>query len=1249
MFDEYLEPPRVERPVSPATAVQVPVISAGTPSSTAIDQDASPSHSPSSPELQPLISHQGVATGSTIIEDNPFVHADNDPFARLEAKGYRQEEGIDFEKSFTPVSCIEAIRIFIANIASKNMTVYQMDVKTTFLNGDLKEEIYVVKIHEEVRQEAQFLRDKLVSWSSKKQKSTAISTTEAEYIAMSGCCAQIIWMRSQLSDYDFAFNKISLYYDNRSAIALCCKNFQHSLDTNLLREALEITPIDQAHRFVSPPSGDAIMDFVNQLGYLWEIHFVSRMAVNNLYQPWRAILPMINQCLTSKTSGFDRPRYPVLQMLWGIITRTNIDYDELMWEEFVQAIQTFLVDKANLGSPTKKGKKTKPHVIPYSRFTNLIIYYLGRRHNIHQRSGNPLDRAEDYISLGNLKFIPKGEIDEVFGMKIPKELITDNIMNAPYYNACLEMVAKHERGITTAKEGGEEYDLERVIQMSLESFRAQGQAHVGSVAIRKPIAEATRPLLVVEGKQKAIATKEQAARSLLALHTPKRRSTTDQFILQRRTPATKEASIGPSSQPQDDTFANIVHETPSHADAETGTDTEKVISEGDTEILNIGWIRPGKTPESQTPPNDKMDEDQAGSYPGKSHVALAGPNPEPMHDDFVATVYPKVHKSLKFLADEQVILEDPPSSSGTLSYIKNLDDTYTFREQFFNDKSTDDEHGKQNVDAKVVSMTLDNATQNLGFRVFTLELWDLPHKINQIVNEVVKEAVYIDLQAPLRDHFRELPEADIKEILHQRMFKSGSYKSLPEHDMSRKRRHDDQDPPSLPPDLDLSKKKIHDSDTSRSKQPLALQSSAWKASDTREDPSSSSKQQSAPHSEQPVEDVPIPNDAENNWADALAKSYKDPEENKLMSKTGDMESFIKWFCKRIGKKKLSKSDLEDLAFKVVKAFHENNISLQFQMKECHRLLTDQIDLVNPEDHRLVPDVSKSLPQGGPPGQITIQPQFFFNKDLEYLISGDTAKTASLSISKLKAINYPDFSLEELVQSLWIENERDYNISAAYCITHWWFKRKDFYITRHNASSDHKAIKSHIQILCVISIKTFERYDYAFLREIVIRSANYNEYKISKADFKHLHSNDFKDLYLVHLQGKLNHLPGSDKVYLYNAINLWIRNIVIRQRVGDLQLGIKSYQTKLNLTKPRWDASDFLFKEDYTIISKPRTLYQYNPSIEYKIWSEDDKRRSEEFMEVIERRLEIRRIFQSLERFIGGKLRDVDYRTLNITK
>ncbi|GJX63479.1 retrovirus-related pol polyprotein from transposon TNT 1-94 [Tanacetum coccineum] len=63
-------------------------------------------------------------------------------------------------------------------------------------------------------------------WSSKRQKSATISSTEAEYIALSGCCAQVLWMRSQLTDYGLGFNKIPMYCDNKSAIALCCNNYQ---------------------------------------------------------------------------------------------------------------------------------------------------------------------------------------------------------------------------------------------------------------------------------------------------------------------------------------------------------------------------------------------------------------------------------------------------------------------------------------------------------------------------------------------------------------------------------------------------------------------------------------------------------------------------------------------------------------------------------------------------------------------------------------------------------------------------------------------------------------------------------------------------------------------------------------------------------------------------------------------------------------------------------------------------------------
>ncbi|GKB04940.1 retrovirus-related pol polyprotein from transposon TNT 1-94 [Tanacetum coccineum] len=127
----------------------------------------------------------------------------------------------------------------------------------------------------------QFLGDRLVSWSSKRQKSAAISSTEAEYIAMSGCCAQILWMRSQLTDYGLGFNKIPMYCDNKSAIALCCNNVQHSRSKHIdirfhfIKEHVENgvielyfvnTEYQLADIFTKPLARERIEFLINKLG-----------------------------------------------------------------------------------------------------------------------------------------------------------------------------------------------------------------------------------------------------------------------------------------------------------------------------------------------------------------------------------------------------------------------------------------------------------------------------------------------------------------------------------------------------------------------------------------------------------------------------------------------------------------------------------------------------------------------------------------------------------------------------------------------------------------------------------------------------------------------------------------------------------------------------------------------------------------------------------------------------------------------
>ncbi|GKD34937.1 hypothetical protein Tco_1250446 [Tanacetum coccineum] len=98
-----------------------------------------------------------------------------------------------------------------------------------------------------------------------------------------------------------------------------------------------------------------------------------------------------------------------------------------------------------------------------------------------------------------------------------------------------------------------------------------------------------------------------------------------------------------------------------------------------------------------------MKEDQAGPNPGQSHVALPGPNPEPINEDFIAIMYPQVHESLKHPYEEHVHLENPLSSSGTLSSMKNLDN-FTFGGQFIADKSPKDEPINANMETEVESM-----------------------------------------------------------------------------------------------------------------------------------------------------------------------------------------------------------------------------------------------------------------------------------------------------------------------------------------------------------------------------------------------------------------------------------------------------------------------------------------------------------------------------------------------------------------
>nr|GEZ85779.1 copia protein [Tanacetum cinerariifolium] len=129
---------------------------------------------------------------------------------------------------------------------------------------------------------------------------------------------------------------------------------------------------------------------------------------------------------------FERPRAPVLQILWGVVNQAYIDYAKRIWEEFTQSIHTFIEDKKNLAQHTHGKKKATLIVIMSIRFTKLIIYYLQRKHKFHPRPDSPLHLPNEEHVLGYLKFSAKGTKRKVFGMPIPGNLITGDIQDVDH-------------------------------------------------------------------------------------------------------------------------------------------------------------------------------------------------------------------------------------------------------------------------------------------------------------------------------------------------------------------------------------------------------------------------------------------------------------------------------------------------------------------------------------------------------------------------------------------------------------------------------------------------------------------------------------------------------------------------------------------------------------------------------------------------------------------------------------------------
>ncbi|GKC10387.1 hypothetical protein Tco_1007169, partial [Tanacetum coccineum] len=338
--------------------------------------------------------------------------------------------------------------------------------------------------------------------------------------------------------------------------------------------------------------------------------------------------------------------------------------------------------------------------------------------------------------------------------------------------------------------------------------------------------------------------------------------------------------------------------------------------------------------------------------------------------------YPKVHENLKLITDERVFDDNPESHYGSMSSMKNLDDTYNFGDQFLYDKPTEDDQEKSKVRKESDSTIPDPSHQTVTSTPPVIapfidvsstkpSLLVNPPPMNTeattITTSLPEITSFIALQlrvARLEQEMSEVKKTDhsadvLASIKSQVPTAVDKYLGTKLDDALLKvlERHT----------TDLIKKysvmpgpeSIHNQESEKSPKEIIRTKKKQADEDAMDkEIADNVKDHKRKHDSDDEDDIPMQDEGH--------VSDMEDTDNAHIPKVSTTT--------RTGKKKLCKADLEGPAFNLVKAFHKNNVFLQYQMDECHKLLSNKVDLYNFEGHQILRNVYEPLPLGGPPGQ-----------------------------------------------------------------------------------------------------------------------------------------------------------------------------------------------------------------------------------------------------------------------------------------
>ncbi|GJW82917.1 hypothetical protein Tco_0156062 [Tanacetum coccineum] len=336
------------------------------------------------------------------------------------------------------------------------------------------------------------------------------------------------------------------------------------------------------------------------------------------------------------------------------------------------------------------------------------------------------------------------------------------------------------------------------------------------------------------------------------------------------------------------------------------------------------------------------------------------------------------------------------------------------------------------------------------------------------------------------------------------------------------------------------------------------------------------------------------------WFNQMVSATKDPLTfNDLMATPID---FSKYVLNGLKIDNLTQDILLGPAFNLLKGTCSSSIELEYNFQESFNALTNRLDWNNPKGDRYPFDLSKPLPLQGPPGHQTVAVDYFFNNDLEYLKTSDPEVTYTTFITKTKATRYEINGIEDMVPTIWSPIKVGYDKDALMGIKHCGERRKLWY-------------RSQL-------------------------------YKFKESNFVDLHLNDIEDMLLLAVQHKLFHLDGSDIVDFIVALQPYTPSYNPPGIVYE----------DLNKQK-RVMRADELYKFLDVILKSVRDeLYHivldfcldYNTEMPKRKWTAIDRKRSGLMIDLIDKQLRKREIIQNLERLVGARELEMDYKLMTRT-